>query len=115
MLNAAGEVQFSGYILGQYQGSEPLDDYGSENGCSKIEFELEGGWVSIEECPKPRSGRVSPALAQTPARRDAQCPLSGEIASGAPAAAWIRPCMPQRNDLIDCRLRVYAPAIRLCE
>jgi len=49
MLNDAGEVQFSGYILGQYQGSEPLDDYGSENGCAKIEFELEGGWVSLEE------------------------------------------------------------------
>jgi hypothetical protein len=49
MLNAAGEVQFSGYILGQYQGSEPLDDYGSENGCAFIEFEQEGTWVSLEE------------------------------------------------------------------
>lgn len=49
MLNDAGEVQFSGYILGKYRGGEPLDDYGSENGCSFIEFEQEGGWVSLAE------------------------------------------------------------------
>ena len=49
MLNAAREVQFSGYILGQYQGREPLDDYGSENGCVFIEFEQDGDWVSLEE------------------------------------------------------------------
>jgi hypothetical protein len=28
MLNDAGEAQFSGYILGNYRGHEPLDDYG---------------------------------------------------------------------------------------
>jgi hypothetical protein len=49
MLNDAGEAQFSGYILGNYRGREPLDDYGSENGCSMIEFEQEGEWVSLEE------------------------------------------------------------------
>jgi len=49
MLNDAGEVQFSGYILGDYRGREPLDDYGSENGCSFIEFEHDGRWVSLEE------------------------------------------------------------------
>lgn len=49
MLNDAGEVQFSGYILGDFRGREPLVDYGSENGCSSIEFEHEGGWISLEE------------------------------------------------------------------
>jgi hypothetical protein len=49
MLNDAGEVQFSGYILGQYRGNEPLDDYGAKNGCAFIEFEQEGHWVSLAE------------------------------------------------------------------
>ena len=49
MLNDAGQAQFSGYILGNYRGREPLDDYGSENGCSLIEFEQDGKWVSLEE------------------------------------------------------------------
>ena len=49
LLNDAGEAQFSGYILGNYRGREPLDDYGSENGCSMIEFEQDGEWVSLEE------------------------------------------------------------------
>ncbi len=49
MLNGAGEAQFSGYILGNYHGYEPLEDYGAENGCSFIEFERDGEWVSLEE------------------------------------------------------------------
>ncbi len=49
MLSDAGEAQFSGYILGNYRGHEPLEDYGSENGCSFIEFEQDGEWVSLEE------------------------------------------------------------------
>jgi hypothetical protein len=49
LLNNAGESQFSGYILGNYLGHEPLDDFGSENGCSMIEFEQDGEWVSLEE------------------------------------------------------------------
>jgi len=49
MLNAARVAQFSGYILGQFRGREPLDDYGSENGCTIIEFERDGNWLSLEE------------------------------------------------------------------
>ena len=49
MLNEAGEAQFSGYILGDYRGNEPLEDYGSENGCSTIEFERDGEWISLAE------------------------------------------------------------------
>ena len=49
MLNDAREAQFSGYILGDYRGHEPLEDYGSENGCAFIEFERDGEWLSLEE------------------------------------------------------------------
>ena len=49
MLNAAGEAQFSGYILGEYSGREPLDDYGSDNGCTSIEYERNGEWIPVEE------------------------------------------------------------------
>lgn len=48
MLNANGETQFSGYIIGEFDGSEPLDDYGAENGCVRIEFERDGRWMSLE-------------------------------------------------------------------
>ena len=49
MLNAFGEAQYSGYILGEYDGQEPLDDYGRERECVKIEFERDGNWVSLEK------------------------------------------------------------------
>lgn len=49
MLNHARVAQFSGYILGRFRGREPLDDYGSENGCAFIEFERDGSWLSLEE------------------------------------------------------------------
>ena len=46
LLNDDGEVQFTGYILGDYQGIEPLADYGRDNGCTQIEYERDGGWQS---------------------------------------------------------------------
>ena len=49
MRNALGEVQFSGYILGDYDGPEPLDDYGVPNGCSDIEYDKDGRWVALGE------------------------------------------------------------------
>ena len=56
MLNAAGEAQFSGYILGEYSGREPLDDYGADNGCTRIEYERDGEWVPVEELDKREGG-----------------------------------------------------------
>jgi hypothetical protein len=47
LLNDAGEVQFTGYILGDYKGSEPLEDYGRSNGCSHIEYERDGQWQAL--------------------------------------------------------------------
>jgi len=48
MLSAAGEVQFSGYILGRYDGREPLEDYGRANGCTVIEYERDGQWYPLD-------------------------------------------------------------------
>ena len=48
MLNAGDEVQFSGHILGEYHGREPLEDYGRENGCVRIEYEQDGDWIPVE-------------------------------------------------------------------
>ena len=48
MLNMAGEAQFSGYILGEYRGPEPLSDYGLANGCSRIQYERDGEWVEVK-------------------------------------------------------------------
>lgn len=48
LLNDAGVVQFTGYILGEYEGREPLDDYGRNNGCTSIEYERAGEWVAVE-------------------------------------------------------------------
>ena len=59
MLNADSQPQFSGYILGEYQGSEPLDDYGMTNGCSIIEYERDGEWHSLEEFSRARPFRRS--------------------------------------------------------
>jgi len=48
LLNEAGEVQFTGYILGRYRGPEPLHDYGLGNGCARIEYERDGEWVEVK-------------------------------------------------------------------
>jgi hypothetical protein len=48
LINQAGEVQFTGYILGDFSGPEPLEDYGRENGCSRIEYERDGEWVPVD-------------------------------------------------------------------
>ncbi len=45
LLNDQGKVQFTGYILGDFEGHEPLVDYGVDNGCSQIEYERDGSWV----------------------------------------------------------------------
>ena len=49
LLNGAGDVQFSGYIHGEFSGHEPLEDYGLANGCSTIEYENDGAWISVDD------------------------------------------------------------------
>ncbi len=55
MANDIGEVQFVGYIVGEFDGSEPLQDYGLDNGCASIEYEREGRWISLAEFSNSRS------------------------------------------------------------
>ena len=49
MRNSAGEVQFIGYILGEFEGTEPLRDYGLENGCEYLDYDVDGGWVPVAQ------------------------------------------------------------------
>ena len=58
LFNEAGETQFTGYILGDFAGREPLNDYGVENGCSGIEYERDGEWLPVEQFT-PRSSPAS--------------------------------------------------------
>ena len=47
LLDANGRTQFSGYIIGEFDGPEPLDDYGRDNGCVAIEYERNGEWIVV--------------------------------------------------------------------
>ena len=48
LLNQYGKAEFSGYILGDYTGAEPLEDFGRENGCTDLEYESDGKWVASD-------------------------------------------------------------------
>ena len=47
MLEASGRVLFSGYIVGECTGREPLEEFGRDRGCSAIEYERKGNWVAL--------------------------------------------------------------------
>ena len=55
LLNPDGDVVFSGYIVGEYRGPEPLEDFGRESGCSDIIYQGESAWNQFHE---PRRRRV---------------------------------------------------------
>ena len=38
LIDDAGDVRYTGYILGEFAGHEPLEDYGRRNGCTRIEY-----------------------------------------------------------------------------
>ena len=61
LINDAGDVQFSGYIHGEFEGREPLEDYGVANGCSTIEFEQDGVWISVDDFTELRRFRRASA------------------------------------------------------
>ena len=54
LLSGRGEPQFFGYIYGLYQGDEPLKEYGVENGCVTIEYELAGEWEPLNRFQQTR-------------------------------------------------------------
>ncbi|MCB1741476.1 MAG: hypothetical protein KDK91_13980 [Gammaproteobacteria bacterium] len=59
LLNDDGEVQFTGYILGEFDGAEPLRDYGLENGCTRIEYERDGQWVAFDSSARDPGGSAA--------------------------------------------------------
>ena len=61
MRNGAGEVQFVGYIVGEFTGAEPLEDYGLDNGCAMVEYEREGHWISLAEFTSLRATAIATA------------------------------------------------------
>ncbi len=54
LLNHSGESEFHGYIYGQYYGPEPLDEYGRRYGCTDIEYERNGFWISLDGTRHPQ-------------------------------------------------------------
>lgn len=48
LLGDGGEVKFTGYIHGEYAGSEPLDDYGKDNCCVDIEYDAGDRWAALD-------------------------------------------------------------------
>jgi hypothetical protein len=56
LVNGKGEPQFVGYILGEYEGGEPLVDYGESADCVAIEYEVRGSWISLDAFQHQRAG-----------------------------------------------------------
>lgn len=46
LLMPAGQVKFSGFILGDYDGLDPLEEFGRDNGCVSIQCRNGGRGVS---------------------------------------------------------------------
>ena len=44
MSDATGRVRFTGYLAGEFTGNEPLDEFGSEKGCTRIEIQRGEDW-----------------------------------------------------------------------
>jgi hypothetical protein len=48
MLDAEGETRYLGYIVGDYTGHEPLQDYGRGKQCVGIEYQCDGRWGDLK-------------------------------------------------------------------
>ena len=57
LLNADGETRYLGYIIGDYRGHEPLEDYGQGKDCVAIEYERDGVWTALKK-PKRQHLRI---------------------------------------------------------
>lgn len=47
MCGSDGTVRYTGYIVGEWNGLEPLEEYGKDRGCSRIEYERGGSWRNL--------------------------------------------------------------------
>ena len=57
LLDADGETRYLGYIIGDYTGHEPLEDYGRGKECAAIEYDCDGTWTALEQ-PKRQHLRI---------------------------------------------------------
>jgi hypothetical protein len=57
LLNADGETRYLGYIIGDYTGNEPLEEYGRGKECVTIEYECDGIWTPLKQ-PKRQQLRI---------------------------------------------------------
>lgn len=48
MFGAENKAPICGYIVGEYTGLEPLEDYGRAVGCTAIEYKRGGKWVRAD-------------------------------------------------------------------
>lgn len=55
LLDSLGEPKISGYIVGEYTGLEPLEQYGRQHDCVSIEYERNGEWVRIGKSDSKKS------------------------------------------------------------
>ena len=57
LLSPTGQVKFSGFILGAYDGPEPLEEYGREQGCVSIQYRdggrRVGAFANASQADKP--------------------------------------------------------------
>jgi hypothetical protein len=45
LLDRAGQVRYSGRISGDYQGMEPVVDFGMDHDCFMVEYNHDGQWI----------------------------------------------------------------------
>jgi hypothetical protein len=47
LVTSDGRVKYSGFILGEYRGHEPLQEYGLHFGCCAIQYKSRGQWRTV--------------------------------------------------------------------
>ena len=48
LIDSSRAVRFTGYIHGDYAGPEPLEDFGKENDCVDIEYDVGDRWAALD-------------------------------------------------------------------
>ena len=57
LLNVDGETRYLGYIIGEYMGHEPLNEYGQGKECVAIEYQSSGEWRVLKQ-PRRQQIRI---------------------------------------------------------
>ena len=48
LISSVRDVKYTGYIHGEYAGPEPLDDFGRDNECIDIEYDVGDRWAALD-------------------------------------------------------------------